>query len=162
DDGTTSKRELEAAEADEARLTALADQKTSDLTAAQQMLQVIGRQVEEAQQAVKTKQAALDLANIDLGYTRIVAPVPGPLSRRRPAAARDVGARQRLGRGRAAAAERPVRVPFRSPPPGPPLAPTPITRNTWLASLAAFSAAWMVVMATRYFALQAGDVNGGL
>lgn len=49
------------------------------------------------------------------------------------------------------------------PPPAPPLPPpTPITRNTWLASIAAFSAAWMVVMATRYFALQAGDVNGGL
>jgi membrane fusion protein (multidrug efflux system) len=81
-DGTTSKRELESAEADEARLTAVRDQKASDLSAAQQMLQVIGRQVEEAQQAVKTKHAALDLANIDLGYTRIVAPVAGQLATR--------------------------------------------------------------------------------
>jgi DHA2 family multidrug resistance protein len=55
-----------------------------------------------------------------------------------------------------------VRQPFVPPPPAPPPAPTPITRDTWLASIAAFSAAWMVVMATRYFALQAGDVNGGL
>jgi membrane fusion protein (multidrug efflux system) len=82
DDGTTSRRELEAAEADEARFAAVADQKAADLIATEQMLQVIGRQVEEAQQAVKTKQAALDLANIDLGYTRIVAPVSGQLSTR--------------------------------------------------------------------------------
>jgi DHA2 family multidrug resistance protein len=44
----------------------------------------------------------------------------------------------------------------------PPPMPTPVGRDTWLASIAAFSAAWMVVMATRYFALQAADVNGGL
>lgn len=55
-----------------------------------------------------------------------------------------------------------MREPFVPPPPGPLPAPTRITRDTWLASLAAFSAAWMVVMATRYFALQAADVNGGL
>jgi MFS transporter, DHA2 family, multidrug resistance protein len=48
------------------------------------------------------------------------------------------------------------------PPPVPPPSPTPITGKTWLASIAAFSAAWMVVMATRYFALQAADVNGAL
>src|SRR5580692_6516611 len=40
--------------------------------------------------------------------------------------------------------------------------PTPITANTILSSVAAFSAAWMVVMATRYFALQGSDINGGL
>jgi len=39
---------------------------------------------------------------------------------------------------------------------------TPITPKTILSSLAAFSAAWMVVMATRYFALQANDINGAL
>jgi membrane fusion protein (multidrug efflux system) len=81
-DGTTSQRELEAAEADDARFTAERDQKTSDQTAEQQTLQVIGRQVEAAQQDVKTKQATLDLANIDLGYTRIVAPASGQLSTR--------------------------------------------------------------------------------
>ena len=49
------------------------------------------------------------------------------------------------------------------PPPSPPAAAaTPITRETWLASIAAFAAAWMVVMATRYFALQAADVNGAV
>jgi MFS transporter, DHA2 family, multidrug resistance protein len=40
--------------------------------------------------------------------------------------------------------------------------PTRITVNTLLSSAAAFSAAWMVVMATRYFALQASDINGAL
>lgn len=44
--------------------------------------------------------------------------------------------------------------------PGPP--PSPLTAQTWLASVAAFVAAWLVIMATRYFALQAGDVNGAL
>lgn len=40
--------------------------------------------------------------------------------------------------------------------------PTPITAHTILASAAAFSAAWMVIMATRYFALQGSDINGAL
>jgi DHA2 family multidrug resistance protein len=44
--------------------------------------------------------------------------------------------------------------------PGP--VPTPITANTLLASVAAFSAAWMVVGATRYYALQGGDIDGAL
>jgi membrane fusion protein (multidrug efflux system) len=81
-DGTTSQRELEAAEADDARLAAARDLKASDFTATQQMLLVIGRQVEEAQETVKTKRTALELANIDLGYTRITAPVSGQLSAR--------------------------------------------------------------------------------
>src|SRR5580700_6570408 len=40
--------------------------------------------------------------------------------------------------------------------------PTPITANTILSSVAAFSAAWMVLMATRYYALQGSDINGAL
>ena len=44
----------------------------------------------------------------------------------------------------------------------PPPKPTPITATTILSSLAGFSAAWMVVMATRYYALQGNDINGGL
>ena len=39
---------------------------------------------------------------------------------------------------------------------------TPITPNAVLASFAGFSAAWMVLMATRYYALQASDINGAL
>jgi membrane fusion protein (multidrug efflux system) len=82
DDGTTSRRELEAAEADEDRLRAARDQKAADLAAAGQLLQVIRTQGVQAQQAVRTKQAALDLAQIDLGYTRIVSPADGQLSDR--------------------------------------------------------------------------------
>jgi MFS transporter, DHA2 family, multidrug resistance protein len=40
--------------------------------------------------------------------------------------------------------------------------PTPITANTVLSSVAAFFAAWMVLMATRYFALQGADIDGAL
>jgi MFS transporter, DHA2 family, multidrug resistance protein len=39
---------------------------------------------------------------------------------------------------------------------------TPITFHTLLSSFAGLSAAWMVEMATRYFALQGGDINGAL
>jgi DHA2 family multidrug resistance protein len=44
--------------------------------------------------------------------------------------------------------------------PGP--SPTPITAGSVLASLGGFSAAWMVIMATRYYALQGADINGAL
>jgi len=40
--------------------------------------------------------------------------------------------------------------------------PTPITAHTILSSFAGLAAAWMVEMATRYFALQASDINGAL
>jgi len=82
DDGTTSQRELEAAEADEDRLSAARDQKAAELAAERQMLDVIRAQTLEAQHEVKTRQAALDLARIDLGYTRIVSPASGQLSER--------------------------------------------------------------------------------
>lgn len=81
-DGTTSRRDLEAADADEQRLAANRDQKIADLAAAQQMLQVIDHQVDQALQTIKAKEAARDLARIDLGYTRIVSPVTGQLSAR--------------------------------------------------------------------------------
>jgi len=82
DDGTTSRRELEAAEADQDRLHAFRDQKAAELAAAKQMLQVIRTQGLEAQQVVKTEQAALELARIELGYTRILSPASGQLSER--------------------------------------------------------------------------------
>jgi MFS transporter, DHA2 family, multidrug resistance protein len=46
--------------------------------------------------------------------------------------------------------------------PAPPPTATPVTANTILSSFAAFFAAWMVLMATRYFALQASDIDGAL
>jgi MFS transporter, DHA2 family, multidrug resistance protein len=45
--------------------------------------------------------------------------------------------------------------------PGPTPTP-PITTHVVLASFAGFSAAWMVLMATRYYALQGSDINGAL
>jgi membrane fusion protein, multidrug efflux system len=82
DDGTTSHRELEAAEANDQRLTADRDHKAADLSAAEQTLPVINYQEDQAKQTVKAKQAARDLARIDLGYTRIVSPATGQLSAR--------------------------------------------------------------------------------
>jgi membrane fusion protein, multidrug efflux system len=82
DDGTTSRRELESAEADEDRLSASRDQKTAELEAEKQLLLVIRAQGVEAERAVKTKQAELELARIDLGYTRIVSPANGQLAER--------------------------------------------------------------------------------
>jgi len=82
DDGTTSRRELESAEADEDRLSAACDQKEAELAAAKHLLQVIHEQTLEAEQVVKARQAELELARIDLGYTRIVSPVNGQLSER--------------------------------------------------------------------------------
>lgn len=40
--------------------------------------------------------------------------------------------------------------------------PTRITAHTILSSVAAFSAGWMVLMATRFYALQGNDINGAL
>jgi DHA2 family multidrug resistance protein len=41
-------------------------------------------------------------------------------------------------------------------------APQPTLVFPTLASISGFSAAWMVMMATRYFGLSAGDINGGV
>jgi membrane fusion protein, multidrug efflux system len=81
-DGTTSRRELEGAQADEARLSAAREQRVADLATARELLQVILTQELEAKQIVRVRQAALALARIDLGYTRIVSPAAGQLSER--------------------------------------------------------------------------------
>jgi membrane fusion protein, multidrug efflux system len=81
-DGTTSQRELEAAEADDARLSASLDEKSAEWGAAKELLQVIRAQILQAQQGVKTQEAVLELARIDLRYTRIVSPATGQLSER--------------------------------------------------------------------------------
>ena len=76
------RRSLEAAEAADQRLTAERDQRQTDVAAARQTLEVIERQIAQARQIVTTKEAARDLARIELGYTRIVSPVSGQLSAR--------------------------------------------------------------------------------
>ena len=82
DDGTTSHRELESAAADEDRLSAARDQKAAELDAAKHLLQVIRSQGFQAVQSVKTEEAELELARIDLGYTRVFSPASGQLSER--------------------------------------------------------------------------------
>jgi membrane fusion protein, multidrug efflux system len=97
DDGTTSHRELESAEADEERLSASRDQKAAELGAARQLLQVIRTQGLQAQAAVKTQEAALELARIELGYTRILSPADGQLSERASLTGEYVTAGTRMG-----------------------------------------------------------------
>jgi membrane fusion protein, multidrug efflux system len=97
DDGTTSHRELESAEADEERLSASRDQKAAELGAARQLLEVIRTQGLQAQAAVKTQEAALELARIDLGYTRILSPADGQLSERASLTGEYVTAGTRIG-----------------------------------------------------------------
>jgi membrane fusion protein, multidrug efflux system len=76
------RRNLETAVAADQRLAAERDQKQTDVAAARQTLEVIGRQITQARQTVAMKEAARDLARIELGYTRIVSPVNGQLSAR--------------------------------------------------------------------------------
>ena len=76
------RRNLETAVAADQRLAAERDQKQTDIAAARQTLEVIERQITQARQTVAMKEAARDLARIELGYTRIVSPVNGQLSAR--------------------------------------------------------------------------------
>ena len=82
DDGTTSHRELEAAEADEDRLRLCVTKRRPNWTPQNICCRSFITQGLEAQQTVKTKEAELELARIDLGYTRIVSPASGQLSER--------------------------------------------------------------------------------
>lgn len=74
-DGTTSQRELEAAQAAN-------DAAAADLNGNIQALQVIEDQIVAAKDEVQAKTAMRDLAEIDLGYTQIVSPSDGQLSAR--------------------------------------------------------------------------------
>src|SRR5580692_11624860 len=56
----------------------------------------------------------------------------------------------------------PPSAPEPAPAPMPMPMPTPITLHAILSSLAALSAAWMVVANTRYSALQGSDINGAM
>jgi membrane fusion protein (multidrug efflux system) len=97
EDGTTSRRELESAEADEGRLRSSREQKVADLGVARQSLQVIRAQSLAAQQSVQAAEATLELAYIDLGYTHIVSPTDGQLSERGSLAGEYVTAGTRIG-----------------------------------------------------------------
>ena len=76
------KRSLEAADAADKRMGAALDQRLAELTAAKQSLNVMQRRVAQSRQIVAAKEAAKELARINLGYTRITSPVSGQLASR--------------------------------------------------------------------------------
>lgn len=75
-------RSLEVADAAEKRLAAALDQRLAEVAAAKQSLNVMERRVAQSRQIVAAKEAARNLARINLGYTRITSPVSGQLSSR--------------------------------------------------------------------------------
>lgn len=65
-----------------AQLAAQLDQNRAQASAAARQLDVLAAQERQAEAAVAAQQASLDLARINLGYTRIVAPQDGVLAQR--------------------------------------------------------------------------------
>jgi membrane fusion protein (multidrug efflux system) len=78
--GTAQK--VEQANADEKRFAATLASNQAALDAQRRQLAVLDTQELQLRADAKAKQAALDLAKINLGYTRIVAPVDGMVSER--------------------------------------------------------------------------------
>ena len=77
-----TEQKVEQTDADAKRLAATLASKQAALDAQRRQLAVLDTQESELRAAAKAKQAALDLAKINLGYTRIVAPVAGMVSER--------------------------------------------------------------------------------
>jgi len=78
--GTPQK--VEQAVADERRFEANLAHGEAALAAAQRQMGVLDTEEGQLRAAAKAKQAALDLAKIELGYTRIAAPIDGMVSER--------------------------------------------------------------------------------
>jgi membrane fusion protein (multidrug efflux system) len=78
--GTPQK--VEQADADAKRFAATLAGRQAELDAQRRQLAVLDTQESELRAAAKAKTAALDLAKINLGYTRIAAPVSGVVSER--------------------------------------------------------------------------------
>jgi membrane fusion protein (multidrug efflux system) len=78
--GTPQK--VEQADAEEQRFAATLSRNQADLEAQRRQMAVLDTQEAQLRADVKAKQAALDLAKINLGYTRITAPVDGEVSER--------------------------------------------------------------------------------
>jgi membrane fusion protein (multidrug efflux system) len=97
DDGATSRRELEAADADEQRFGADREKKLAERQSAERSLEVIAHQIEAAKQTIEARRATRDLAKIDLGYTRILSPTSGQLSSRIALAGQYVSAGTQIG-----------------------------------------------------------------
>jgi membrane fusion protein (multidrug efflux system) len=75
-------QKFEQAAADEKRFAATLARNRAELDAQRRQLAVLDTQELQLRADAKAKQAALDLAKINLGYTRIVAPVGGMASER--------------------------------------------------------------------------------
>ena len=73
---------VEQADAAAERFAATLARNQAQLEAQRRQLAVLDTQEAQLRAAVKAKQAALDLAKINLGYTRILAPVSGMVSER--------------------------------------------------------------------------------
>ncbi len=82
DTGSSSPEATEKLQTARAQLTAQLDQNRAQAQAAERQLGVLSAQAAQAQAAVAAQQANLQLAQINLGYTRIVAPQDGVVGQR--------------------------------------------------------------------------------
>ncbi|WP_089175721.1 HlyD family secretion protein [Bosea sp. AS-1] len=79
-DGWTTAQRLELAVADTKRFDARLREKEAEVAVQRQQLEVLSTQEQQARAEQEGRRAALDLARIELGNTRIVAPVAGAVS----------------------------------------------------------------------------------
>jgi membrane fusion protein (multidrug efflux system) len=77
-----TRQKVEQADADEKRFAATLSRNQAEFDAQHRQMAVLDTQEVQLRAEAKAKQAALDLAKINLGYTRIVAPVGGMVSER--------------------------------------------------------------------------------
>jgi membrane fusion protein (multidrug efflux system) len=81
-DGVGSDQALEQADSSARQSAALLEQNRAQIAAAASQLDVLAAQEKQAQAVLAAQTAALDLARINLGYTRIVAPADGAVGQR--------------------------------------------------------------------------------
>ena len=77
-----TQQKVEQAVADAKRFAATREHAQADLAQQRRQFAVLDTQELQLRAEIKAKQAALDLAKINLGYTRIVAPISGEVSQR--------------------------------------------------------------------------------
>ena len=77
-----TRQRVEQADAEAQRFAATLSRNQADLEAQRSQMAVLDTQEAQLRADLKAKQAALDLARINLGYTRIAAPVAGMVSER--------------------------------------------------------------------------------
>jgi membrane fusion protein (multidrug efflux system) len=80
--GSSSQEQLEQVQTTHAQLTAQLDQNRAQADAVARQIDLLDPQQKQAAAALAAAQATLQLAEIDLGYTRIVAPTDGVITLR--------------------------------------------------------------------------------